>query len=250
MTGHLGDVVALPLDQVHASRNNPRENLTDIDELAASITEVGLIQPIVVQVIPGQAGYQVVAGHRRLAAFRKLGRATIPAIRRRDMLPDEELLTMLVENGQRAGLDPIEEARALKKLKGEPGCSNAELGTKVGRSTHWINDRLQLLQLPLAEQEEVRAGHYTLTHATNVLRAQRAAARRREQPTARPVGRPRGARTRPYFGDTHPLAGAVRARCDHRGTPKVGGVGCGPCWESVIRIDEHVVHPDQEAHAS
>jgi ParB family chromosome partitioning protein len=202
-----------------------------------SIQANGLIQPLIVQQIPGRPGYRIVAGHRRLAAVQRLGWAKAPCVVRRDMLPDAELLAMLVENGQRAGLDPIEEARALNRLV-DGGMTVADVSKQIGRPLSFVRGRLLLLSLPLAEQEEVRAGHYTLTHARTLLRDAREAERRRENPVARPVGRPKGATTRPHFGDTHPLAGAVRAHCDHRqGTPKVGGVGCGPCWEAVIRED-------------
>lgn len=144
---------------------------------------------------------------------------------------------MLVENGQRADLDPIEEARALKRLK-DMGMSPADIGRRVGRHQTWVKGRLELLMLPPDEQEAVRAGHYTLSHATSLVRAERAQQRKRENPIARPVGRPKGAKTKPYFGDEHPLARTVRENCDHRGTPKVGGVGCGPCWENTIRANE------------
>lgn len=232
----LGGFAALPVTQVHPSPENPRDRLDDIAELAQSIRENGLIQPLVVQRIPGEDGYRIVAGHRRHAAVQKLGWAKVPCIVRRDMLPDEELLAMLVENGQRANLDPIEEARAMQRLL-DGGLSAGEVARKVGRSVATVNGRLLLLQLPTTEQEEVRAGHYTLTHATNLVRDVRRADRERQNPVARPVGRPKGATTRPHFGPTHPLAAQVRARCDHRGTPKVNGVGCGPCWETVIRDD-------------
>jgi ParB family chromosome partitioning protein len=227
----LGGLVALPVADVRPSPNNPREHLEDIDGLALSIREAGLIQPVIVQQIPGQRGFQLVAGHRRHAAVRKLGWPKIPAIIRRDMLPDEELLAMLVENGQRASLDPIEEARALKRLELQ-GLTHAEIGQKIGRSNGYVGSRLMLLTLPPAEQEELRAGHYTVTYATDLVRDRRQAERQAHNPVARPIGRPKGAKTRPHFGDTHPLAKAARARCGHRrGTPMVGGVACGPCWE-------------------
>ena len=235
-TTPLGGFLAIPVDDVHPSPDNPRETLYDIDELALSIKANGLIQPLVVQKIPGRDGYQVVAGHRRRAAAIRLGWAKVPCIVRRDMLPDEELLAMLVENGQRAGLDPIEEARALKRLV-DGGLSAADVGKQIGRPGSFVSGRLMLLRLPVEEQEQVRAGHYTLTHATRLVRDIREAERRKAKPEARPVGRPKGATTKPYFGDTHPLAGTVRARCDHRGTPKVAGTGCGPCWEAVLRDD-------------
>lgn len=241
----LGGLVALELHDVHPSPNNPRRTLTDLDDLATSIRENGLIQPIVVQKLPLD-GYQIVAGHRRYAAARKLGWAKIPAIIRRDMLPDEELLAMLVENGQRANLDPIEEARALKRLA-DAGMEPGDIARKVGRSVATIKTRLMLLTLPAEEQEAVRAGHYTLTHATGLVRAERREERRRTNPVARPVGRPKGAKTRPYFSDSHPLATQVRTACDHRGTPKVG---CGPCWEQAIRDHQQARLADLEQEAS
>lgn len=240
MTDHttaLTGLAAVPIGQLRPSPNNPRDNLDGIDDLAASIRENGLIQPLVVQRIPGSTSLQIVAGHRRFAAVRRLDWARVPCVIRRDLLPDEELLAMLVENGQRANLDPIEEARALRRLT-DAGIPDAEVARRVGRPASWVKSRLLLLQLPAREQEEVRAGHYSLTYAHKIIRDARAQQRAREKPVAKPVGRPKGAKTKPYFGDTHPLAATARARCDHRGTPKVAGVACGPCWEAVIRLDQ------------
>lgn len=236
----LHGLAAIPVDQVHHSPTNPRENLTDIDDLAASIREAGLIQPIVVQKIPGRDGYQIVAGHRRHAAVRKLGWPKIPALIRRDMLPDEELLAMLIENGQRADLDPIEEARAYRQLR-DMGLSNVEVGRRVGRHANTVAVRLALLALPPAEQEEIRAGALSMAHVLGRASTERQQDRLRAGGRGR--GRPKGVKTKPYFGDTHALAKAVRA-CDHRGRPKVGGVGCGECWEAAIRAD---VDSDQKA---
>jgi ParB family chromosome partitioning protein len=230
-------LVAIPVNQIHPSPANPRETLTDIDDLAASIRENGLIQPLVVQRIPGRLGVQIVAGHRRYAAVQRLDWTKVPCIVRRDLLPDEELLAMLVENGQRASLDPIEEARALNRLR-QAGMSDAEISRKVGRHVNTIRGRLLLLTLPIEEQEEIRAGVSSVSRGLDLIRAERAREREKANPVARPIGRPKGAKTKPYFGDTHPLAKAVRAACDHRGSPKVGGVGCGPCWEQVIRVSE------------
>lgn len=238
----IGGLAAVDIASIHPSPNNIRQTLTGIEELAQSIRETGLIQPLVVQQIPGHDGFQIVAGHRRFAAVRLLDWKTCPCIIRRDMLPDEELLAMLVENGQRAELDPIEEARALKSLL-SAGVTQADVARKIGRSVPYVSSRLMLLRLPAEEQDALRAGHYTLSHATGLVRAERSAQRLREQPTARPVGRPKGATTRPYFGDTHPLAKAARMRCDHRGVPKIARVACGECWEAVIRADEHQAVP-------
>ncbi len=235
-TRPLNGLAAITLDELHPSPNNPRTSLDGIDDLATSIREQGLIQPLVVQKIPGQPGYQIIAGHRRHAALRLLRWETAPCVIRRDMLPDEELLAMLTENGQRAGLDPIEEARACQKLA-NGGQGQGDIARRLGRSTAWVQQRLMLLTLPAEEQEEVRAGHYSLTHALNVIRDGRLRQRQADNPVARPVGRPKGAKTKPYFGHTHPLAATVMRVCSHRGSPKVGGVGCGSCWENVIRAD-------------
>lgn len=233
----LGGLAAIPVEEVHPSPNNPRERLTGITELAASIRETGLVQPLIVQKIPGNDGYQVVAGHRRLAAIKALRHKDVACIIRRDMLPDEELLAMLVENGQRASLDPIEEARALRRLV-DAGKTEAEVANGVGRAVGWVKGRLMLLRLPAEEQEALRAGHYTLGHANQLIRDERARQRSQLRPTARPVGRPKGAKTKPYFGDQHPLARTARAHCSCKAKPKVAGVACGECWESVIRSDE------------
>lgn len=237
MNDTITGLAAVPIGQLRPSPNNPRSSLEGIDELAVSIRENGLIQPIVAQRIPGSTSLQIVAGHRRYAALLTLDWARVPVIIRRDMLPDEELLAMLVENGQRANLDPIEEAHALNRLV-DAGLTDTDVARRVGRHPSWVKSRLMLLHLPAGEQEELRAGHYSLTYAHKLIRDARAQERERQTPTARPVGRPKGAKTKPYFGDTHPLAATVRARCSHRGSPKVGGVGCGSCWEATIRLDQ------------
>lgn len=228
----LQGLVAIPVGQLRPSPNNPRERLDDIDALAASIREGGLIQPIIAQRIPGHTGLQIVAGHRRYAAVLKLGWPKVPVIVRRDLLPDEELLAMLVENGQRAGLDPIEEARAYRKLKAG-GFTDAGIGRKVGRSQSHVSSRLALLLLPAEDQEELRAGVIGITAATTKARTDSGRIRPRKHPTKSPV----------HLGILHELAPRAKARCQRLGHKSghgkgVGGVACGECWESVIRADE------------
>ena len=232
-TTALQGLAAVPVGQVRPSPNNPRENLTGIDELAVSIRENGLIQPIIVQRIPGHTSLQIVAGHRRYAAIVKLGWTKVPVIIRRDMLPDEELLAMLVENGQRAGLDPIEEARALKRLKSQ-GMSDTEISRKIGRSTAHVWSRLQLLSLPVEEQEQVRAKTITIGAAVEKAKTDSGS-------TYRP--RPGREKSPAHLSLNHTLGSKARARCQRlghksKGAKSVGGVACGECWESVIRADE------------
>jgi ParB family chromosome partitioning protein len=226
----LKGLAAIEVTRIKPSPNNPRENLTGIAELASSIREVGLIQPIVVQRVNG--GLQIVAGHRRFAAVKRLGWKQVPCLVRRDMLPDEELLAMLVENGQRTDLDPIEEGRALQKLK-SGGLTDIEIARKIGRSQPHVSGRLALLALPLEEQEELRHGMVGITAAIKKARSDAGKVRKSRKPSRNPS----------HLGAIHPLAGRAKARCQQlhakNGRIKgVGGIACGECWESVIRADE------------
>lgn len=236
----LTGLAAVPIGQIKPSPSNPRERLTDIDELAVSIRENGLIQPLVVQRIEGVADqYVIVAGHRRHAAVKRLSWTEVPCIIRRPMLPDEELLAMLVENGQRAGLDPIEEARALRRLK-SGGLTDAEIARKVGRSQSHVSLRLSLLALPTDAQEEVRGGSMTIREASDRGRI--------EGGTVRPGAK--GKKGAAHLAAAHPLAARAKARCVHlkhkRGPgSSVGGIACGKCWEHVIRADERQALHDQ-----
>lgn len=225
----------LPIAHVHPSPNNPREKLTDIEELANSIKQVGLIQPIVVQPLVGDDfdEWQIVAGHRRYAAAKTLGWLTVPCLTRRPLRSDEELLTMLIENGQRAGLDPIEEARALARLKGQEDITEAEVARRVGRPLSFVTGRIMLLSLPVEEQELIRSGITTLTEAKAKARIESGRIR------PRAIGRPGIG----HLSATHTLADRAKSRCvagNHmRGKGKgVGGIACGECWEVVIRADE------------
>lgn len=216
--------------QVLPNPNNPRERMTDIDELASSVRENGLIQPIIVQQKPG-VGLEVIAGHRRLEAVKQLGWFSVEVLVRKPMRADSELLAMLVENGQRAGLDPIEEARALARLKAQLGCSDGELAKQIGRTQVHVSNRLALLALPIEQQEEIRAGQLGIVAGTQQGRV------------AAGKVRPKQSTGTPHLGWEHDLAKLAKARC-HRlqhkkgGRNSVGGTACGECWESVIRADE------------
>ena len=217
----------VPVTDLHPDPDNPREDLdTDIDELAASIRESGLLQPIVARQRAGQL--IVVAGHRRLAAVQSLGWSTVDVVVTRDMRPDEVLAAMIVENGQRRDLDPIEEARAFARLKKLQGLTSSELGERIGRYQAFVDSRLRLLDLPPEDQDKVRAGLMGVGHGTA---------------KARVLGgnvRSGGGRI-PHLGADHDLSGKARARCIREHQLKktlVGSTACGECWETVIRANE------------
>lgn len=221
----------VPVARLRTDPDNPRATVGDVTDLAASMAEAGLLQPIVARrTAAGQL--VVVAGHRRLAAARKLKWRTIGTVIRADMRPDEVLAAMLIENGQRRDLDPIEEARGLARLKGQLRCNESELARRLGRNQTHVSARLRLLALPIEEQEQLRRGDMTLTEARD--RARTASGR---------IGPQTGRPSVNHFSTVHPLAPAAKARClrlkHDRGRGKgVGGIACGACWESVIRADE------------
>lgn len=221
----------IPIEDLTPDPDNPRETLDGIEDLAESIRSVGLLQPVVARRHKGKV--YLVAGHRRLAAVRLLGWNEVKVIVRSHMRPDDVLAAMLIENGQRSDLDPIEEARGLRKLQAKLDCSETELGTKIGRSLGYVNGRLLLLNLTAEEQAAVRAGDLGVTAGTKKARLNSG----RVRPGA--VGRPAVG----HLSSTHDLATRVRNRCTRLGHSKghgvgVGGVACGLCWESVIRADE------------
>lgn len=125
----------------------------DINELAASIAEKGLLQPLIVR--PRDDYYEVIAGNRRLAALRMLGRRKAPCIVV-DVDDKSAYELALVENLQRRNLNPIEEARAFKQYIEEYGYgSESDLARKIGKSQEYVSRRLQLLKLPQRVQEEI-----------------------------------------------------------------------------------------------
>lgn len=226
----------VPIEQLVNHPANIRKGLTGIDEMALSIREHGIIQPLTATELPGTDQLILLAGHRRLAGATKVGLKTVPVIIRHEVTEvAEHILLMLVENTQRADINAMERAEAYGALRDANGMSVGEIAKRTGAKQSTVSFYLNLLLLPDEEKEEIRKGVRSVTRSVAQVRAARAAERTVAE--KRPVGRPKGARTKSYFGDSHPLAAAARALCGHRGSPKVGGVACGHCWESAIRID-------------
>lgn len=159
-----GDVVLLRVDRLVPAPDNPRRDPGDLSELAASIRAVGLLEPLIVaEEASAGDGYVVVAGHRRLAAARLAGLVAVPAIVRR-LNEAERAEIMLIENLQREGLSPLEEASAYRRLR-ELGQSQRQLAARVGRSQAHISKRLALLELPEAARRALDSGGITLEDA-------------------------------------------------------------------------------------
>lgn len=153
----------VPLDRISPNPMQPRKRFVeaDLEELAASILEHGVVQPVVVR--PAGGGYELVVGERRWRACQKAGLSAIPAIVK-DASDPESLEVALIENLHREDLNGIEEANAYLQLMEEFDLTQEELSQKVGRSRSAVANSLRLLQLPLEVQaavvaEEISAGH-------------------------------------------------------------------------------------------
>ena len=161
----------IAIDQLSPNRFQPRSrpDESDLDELAASIKASGIIQPIVVRRV-GQA-YQIIAGERRWRAAQKAGLSKVP-VSVRDIPDDndEKLLEWaLVENIQRKNLNPIEEAKAYRRIADKFNRTQDEIAAAVGRDRSSVANYLRLLKLPQEVQDEVSAGRLSMGHARALL---------------------------------------------------------------------------------
>jgi ParB family chromosome partitioning protein len=157
---------------ISAIAPNPKQPRTVFDpdalnELSASIKEVGVLQPPVVRDL-GNGKYELIMGERRLRASKQAGLTTIPVIIRQT--PDNELLReALLENIHRSQLNPLEEGAAYLNLLNDFGYTHDELAAKVGKSRPAISNTLRLLNLPVAVQRRVAAGVLSAGHARALL---------------------------------------------------------------------------------
>jgi ParB family chromosome partitioning protein len=163
-------VSQLPVSAIGRNPRQPRARLnpTDLEELANSIREHGVIQPLIVAqtAYPGQ--YTLIAGERRLEASRLAGLATVPAIVRE--ATEQQLLEVaLVENIQRADLGPLETALAYKHLADDFGLSHEDIASKVGKKRVTVTNTMRLLKLPQRLLEALAAGEITEGHARALL---------------------------------------------------------------------------------
>ena len=157
---------------IYAITPNPKQPRTVFDEdalneLAASIKEVGVMQPPVVRSL-GNGRYELIMGERRLRASKLAGLKTIPVIIR-ETADNELLREALVENIQRSQLNALEEGAAYQNLLNDFGYTHDELATKVGKSRSAVTNTLRLLNLPASVQRRIAAGVLTAGHARALL---------------------------------------------------------------------------------
>ncbi len=160
----------LPIDRLRPNRWQPRTEFNDesLADLAESIRAQGIVQPLVVTT-RDRENYTIVAGERRWRAARRAGLEEVPVVVR-EVTGDRELLELaLVENLQRADLNPVEEAEAYRSLQESFGLGQEEIGRRVGRSRVAITNTLRLLNLPDEIQDMLRDGRLTSGQARPLL---------------------------------------------------------------------------------
>ena len=164
-----GEPLEIEVDRID---RNPFQTRTSFDpeklnELAKSIAATGVVQPIVVKRLEGDR-YQLITGERRLLASRQAGKATIPAIVRE--VSDEQAMEMtVVENLQRADLNPMEQARAYHRLSTEFKMTQEQMATRTGKERASVANFLRLLRLPESVQQKVESGDLSFGHARTLL---------------------------------------------------------------------------------
>jgi ParB family chromosome partitioning protein len=166
----------IAVDQIRPSHQQVRTRFDaePLGELAESIRLHGVLQPLLVRRRPD--GYELIAGERRWRAARLAGLNAVPAIIRQDTGNDEQLVLGLIENLQRTDLDPIEEARGLKRLTEEFGLTHDDVAQRIGKNRVTVTQSLRLLNGCAAVQSSVAAGAITAGHARALIALENQAA--------------------------------------------------------------------------
>jgi ParB family chromosome partitioning protein len=170
-----GAVTRLAVDQIHADRANPRKTFDEaaLEELAVSLKHQGVLQPVLVR-RDSRGGYRLIAGERRWRAAQRAGLREIPAIVR-EASDAEAYELALVENIQRADLNPLEEAEAFRRLLEERRLTQEQVADRVGKDRSSVSNALRLLSLPNEVKQLVAEGDLDMGHARALLGLSRAA---------------------------------------------------------------------------
>ncbi len=160
----------IPIELVQSNTLNPRKvfNEEDLNDLVKSVAEKGILQPVVVRPVDGGKNFQIVAGERRWRAAQKAGLHQIPALVRE--LKDKEVLEIaLIENVQRADLNPVEEAQGYQQLIDQFDYTQQQLAESIGKSRSHIANTLRLMALPASVLEALQTGKLTAGHARALI---------------------------------------------------------------------------------
>lgn len=163
-------LIHVPVGDIAPNPNQPRKGFHDdtIDELAESIRQVGVIQPLVVRRVEG--GYELVAGERRLRACKRIGMETVPCILSADVYEEDSAMMALIENLQRENLHYLEEAECYAALIQNYGFKQEELAARVGKSQSAVANKLRVLRLSPGVKDAMTKARMTERHARALLR--------------------------------------------------------------------------------
>lgn len=167
-------VKQIPLIQIGANPDQPRKTFSDteLSELAASIKEKGVLQPILLRAVTGRPYmYEIVAGERRFRASKMAGLNEIPALVK-NITNENAMEIALIENVQRENLNPIEEAAAYRNLMEKCGYELADVSRLIGKSESYIRNSLRLIALPEEVKEMVEQGKISASHARTIAVAE------------------------------------------------------------------------------
>lgn len=164
-------VTMVPVGSIRANELQPRQdfNVESLNELAASIREFGIIQPLVVTSVPGTGEYHLIAGERRLRAAKLAGLSEVPVIERTLGTDESKLLLALIENIQRSDLAPLETAEAYQQLADAFSMSHEQIALKVGKSRASVSNTLRLLNLMEPVKDALRKDLISEGHGRAIL---------------------------------------------------------------------------------
>jgi len=165
-----GGTTQIPIDQIRPNPSQPRMEMTDegLQELAASIKEHGIIQPLILTRDNGDEHFTLIAGERRLRAAEIAGLESVPAIIR-EASEQERLELALIENIQRENLTPLESAEAYQRLNDEFGLHQEQIAERVGKSRVAVTNTIRLLKLPDEAKKSLNEGKISEGHARALL---------------------------------------------------------------------------------
>jgi ParB family chromosome partitioning protein len=183
-----GGLAYVPIEAISPNPYQPRKtfNEASIEELARSVREHGIVQPLVVTRI-GDNKYRLIAGERRFRAAQKAGLDSIPVVIKETLADSDVLQVALIENIQREDLNPIEEAYAYHQLHEEFGLTQEEISKRVGKERSTVANFLRLLRLPDAVKKLLASGQLSMGHARAILAVD--SAKKQEQLAERVVKR-------------------------------------------------------------
>ncbi|AXS42332.1 ParB/RepB/Spo0J family partition protein [Breoghania sp. L-A4] len=163
----------VPVEMIRPNPRNPRKTFghDDLSDLVDSVREKGIVQPILVRPVPGKSGhFEIIAGERRWRAAQKAGLHELPVVIR-EVTDQEALELAIIENVQRADLNPIEEALGYDQLVAEFSYSQVELAKVIGKSRSHVANTLRLLKLPNSVKDYLAEGLLTAGHARALITA-------------------------------------------------------------------------------